>query len=275
MSLHDALAAGNIPKARRLICRRAGINTPDETGETPLMHCALRPGREYLTQLLLTASADVDAVNDIGETALMLALQIAGNRENVILLLRKGSDINQATRYGYSAHDYALKHAEYDWLFPENAERRIVREKIAAANAVCVENFCSEQSIDANLRRFLLFDAVYSEDLNKAELLLNMGAPADCPSLYGWTTLMQAACRAHLELVKLLLRYGANPDYQDHEGRTALSEMKTCVPGLMMTELIYSEEWAVEVLGKKRLGEIKAAQGEIERLLKKSNWKTL
>lgn len=267
MSLHDALAAGNIPKARRLICRRAGINVPDETGETPLMHCALRPGREYLTQLLLTAGADVDAVNDIGETALMLALQVADNRENVAMLLLKGSDVKLVTRYGYSACDYAIKHAEYDWLFPENQKRRAVREMAMATDVAGIENACREQHLDTNLLRFLLLDAVYSEDINKAELLLGMGAPADCPSLYGWTALMQAACRAHPELVKLLLRYGANPAYQDEQGRTALSEMKTCVPGLRMTELIYSQEWAVEVLGKERLEEIKAAQGEIERLL--------
>ena len=79
---------------------------------------------------------------------------------------------------------------------------------------------------------------------------------------------MQAACRAHLDLVKLLLRNGDDPAYQDHEGRSALSGMATCVPGLIMTELIYCEEYAAEeVHGKERLAEIKAAQVEIERLL--------
>ncbi|MEI6703462.1 MAG: ankyrin repeat domain-containing protein, partial [Deltaproteobacteria bacterium] len=99
------------------------------------------------------------------------------------------------------------------------------------------------------------------------ELLLEMGAPANCQSFSGWSALMQAACRAHLELVKLLLRHGADPVYRDHEGRSALAEMASCVPGLRMTELIYCEEYAVEVLGKERLAEIKATQGEIERLI--------
>lgn len=65
----------------------------------------------------------------------------------------------------------------------------------------------------------------------------------------------------------MLLRNGADSSYQNHEGRSALSEMATCVPGSRMNELIYFEEYAVEVLGRERLAEIKAAQGEIERLI--------
>lgn len=62
--------------------------------------------------------------------------------------------------------------------------------------------------------------------------------PANCQSIFSWSALMQAACRTHLKLVELLLRHGADPLYQDHEGRSALSEMATCVPGLRVTELI-------------------------------------
>lgn len=78
---------------------------------------------------------------------------------------------------------------------------------------------------------------------------------------------MQASCRTHLKLVRLLLRYGADPAYQDHEEQTALSEMATCVPGLRMTELIYCEEYAEKELGKERMAEIKTAQGKIKYLL--------
>jgi hypothetical protein len=37
MSLYGALLTGRYSKARRLIHRRAGINTPGDDGETPLM----------------------------------------------------------------------------------------------------------------------------------------------------------------------------------------------------------------------------------------------
>ncbi len=169
--------------------------------------------------------------------------------------------------YGYRAWDYALRHFCYDDLFPGNAERRAVLAMLETADLEDVEMMCRTQAIDANLLQRALLKAVDYEDIARTELLLKMGAPANCQRSYGRSPLMQAACRAHLDLVKLLLRFGADPAYQDHEGQTALSEMATCVPGLKMTELLFGEEYAEEVLGKERLMEIKAAQGEIERLM--------
>jgi ankyrin repeat protein len=256
----------DFPKAGRLIRRRAGINSLDEVGNTLLMLAVRRPGNAYPTQLLLTAGAHVDTRNNIGETALIIALNVADNQENVSMLLHAGADTGPITRYGYAACDYALKHPGYDWLFPGNTERRVVRAMLRDTGLADVAVTFRQQTIDANLLRVSLLDAVYSEDVVRVELLLEMGAPANCQSISGWSALMQAACRAHLDLVKLLLRHGADPVYRDHEGRSALSEMVTCVPGLRMTELIYCEKYAEEALGKERLAEIKAAKGEIERL---------
>ncbi len=266
MSLHNALISGNFPKARRHICCRVGINALRE-GETPLMLAVLRPGKEYLTQLLLSAGAQVDMCNEVGETALMLALHSPDNNENIRILLHAKADRDVITRYGYRACDYALKHSCYDWLFQHNAERRAVRLILRDTDLADIEVLCRENTIDANLLRFLLLDAVSSEEAGKVELLLELGAPANCVSIFGRSVLMQATCRAHLDLVKLLLRYGADPAYQDHEGRTAMSEMATCVPGLRMTELLFGEEYAKEVLGRERLIEIEAAQRKIGRLI--------
>jgi len=264
------LIVGDLAKARRLIGRRADINTIVD-GETPLMLAVIRPGKEYLAQLLLTAGADVDLRNEACETALMLALHSPDNEENVRILIHAGADTGLTSRYGYCACDYALKHPDYDWLFTENAVRRAVREKLVNAGITAIEAMLRRQAIDVNLLRLSLLDAVYSEDVARVELLLEMGAPANSQSIFGWSALMQAACRAHLELVRLLLRYRADPLYQDHEGRTALSEMAICVPGWRMTELIYCEVEAGRVLGKERLAEILAAQSEIERLFTSAN----
>lgn len=269
MSLHDALLERDFRKARRLICRRAGINTPDESGETPLMVCALQPSMSYLTQLLLLSGADLEAFNFTGETAFMLAAHIAGNLENIRILLHAGADTDHISRYGYCAADYALAIVEYDWLFPENTARRNLLAILETGRLVDVEAAC-QYAVDSKLFELALLEAVFSEDLPRAELLLKLGAPANSRTFYGWSALMQAACRANLMLVELLLRYGADPAYQDLDGRSAVSEMKTSVPGLRMTELIYcdeSDEYALEQLGQERLNEIRAVQSEIAQLL--------
>lgn len=267
MSLHDALIMGDFKNARRLISRFTAVNKPDEYGYTPLMLTVIRPGKERLTQLLLAAGAHVDKRNVVGETALMLALHNPNNQENVRIVVHTGTDSGLVSRYGYCACDYALKHSSYDWLFPDNTERRVVRTTLINANHNIVEAMCRKQPVDANLFCLSLLDAVYSEDVERVELLLEMGAPANCSSILGRSPLMQASCRTHLKLVRLLLRYGADPAYQDHEEQTALSEMATCVPGLRMTELIYCEEYAEKELGKERMAEIKTAQGKIKYLL--------
>lgn len=269
MSLHDALIERDFKKARRLICRRAGINTPDESGETPLMTCVLRPGMEYLVQLLLAVGADLEAFNSTGETAFMLAAHISGNQENIRILLHAGADTGHISRYGYCAADYALAIVEYDWLFPENTARRNLLAILETARLVDVEATC-QHSVDAKLFELALLEAVFSEDLPRAELLLKLGAPANSRTFYGWSVLMQAACRTNLGLVELLLHYGADPAYQNLDGRSALSEIRICMPGLRMTELIYcneTDEYALEQLGQERLNEIRAVQREIVQLL--------
>lgn len=269
MSLYGALLIGRYSKARRLIGRRAGINTPGDGGETPLMCCTFLAGREDMLRLLLQAGADVNARNFYGETAFMTALWSPSKQENLSLLLANGADINLVTDYGYMARDLALYDSGLDLnrFFPENIERKAIRKMADTADAASLEKICQEQPIDEVLLRIMLRDAMDSEDVDKVEVLLKFGVPVDSQSRYGSTALMNAACRTRMDLVKLLLRYGANPAHQDRNEMTAIMKMKDCFPGLKVTELLYDEGYALEVIGKERMKEIAAVQSEIERLL--------
>jgi hypothetical protein len=64
-----------------------------------------------------------------------------------------------------------------------------------------------------------------------------------------------------------MMAYGANPAYQNRRGVTALWAMKNCFPGLQSAELILSADYALKLLGKKRMKKIAANKCEIERLL--------
>lgn len=275
MSLYGALLTGIYSKARRLIQRCAGINTPGYDGETPLMLSPRHPDMNDMSRLLLLAGADVNACNKYGETALMMSLCTSKNNnlEKISLLIENGADASLVSVYGYMARDFALYASVFDRFFPENTERRAIRKKVAIADAASIEDICLEQPIDHVLLRFMLEDAICSQDVKRVEAFLKLGVPADSPTRWGSTGLFDAACRANIELVKLLLRYGANPTCRDRYGMTALMEMKTCVPGLhvcvrgfIVSEFI-DKDHALEQLGKERMEEIAAVQREIEQLL--------
>ncbi len=68
-----------------------------------------------------------------------------------------------------------------------------------------------------------LFDAVEFGDREYAEVLLDaLDVDVDAQDLAGTTILMLASGYGHLEIVRLILGRGADPNLQDKQGRTAL-----------------------------------------------------
>ena len=67
-------------------------------------------------------------------------------------------------------------------------------------------------------------DACRCGKLESAQLLLKAGANKDWQDYSSRTALMKAACEGHTQIAEMLLRAGAHKDLQDHSGRTALME---------------------------------------------------
>lgn len=68
-----------------------------------------------------------------------------------------------------------------------------------------------------------LMDAAFRGDIERARELLRGGAPLNNPGDDGWTPLMWAAYRGHLDVVDLLLGAGANVNFSEaEEGETVL-----------------------------------------------------
>ena len=72
------------------------MNTPDDTGTTPLMYAVLY-SRPAIVELLLGRGAAVNAANKFGSTALMWA---APRTPLVRVLLSRGADVNAAATDG-------------------------------------------------------------------------------------------------------------------------------------------------------------------------------
>ena len=68
----------------------------------------------------------------------------------------------------------------------------------------------------------LLYTAARYGKYEIVELLLGKGAQVDFEQEDGETALMAASKEGHEEVVELLLRGGANPNSQRHDGQTAL-----------------------------------------------------
>lgn len=89
-SLFDALRRDDTAALAAAVTVAADVNTPDETGTTPLMYAVLY-ARPAIVELLLDRGAVVNAANSYGSTALMWA---APRTPLVRILLSRGADVN-------------------------------------------------------------------------------------------------------------------------------------------------------------------------------------
>jgi uncharacterized protein len=55
-----------------------------------------------------------------------------------------------------------------------------------------------------------------------ARLLLDRGANVDFRDDFGWTALIEASCGSHVDVIQLLLDRGANVDHQDKNVTSAM-----------------------------------------------------
>jgi ankyrin repeat protein len=66
-------------------------------------------------------------------------------------------------------------------------------------------------------------------DVVRTKLLIDAKADLNAQTEHGgWTALMEASDKGHLEVVKALLKAGANVKIEDYEGRTALWWAESC-----------------------------------------------
>ena len=138
-----------------------------------------------LMSLLLERGADVNAAStDDGETALMEACQY-GRAEVVRFLLERGADVNAVKKDGFTPLMLACSNGHYSqWQRQYCYVARLLLEKGADVNA--------QQGNGKHI------------------------------STPGWTSLMWACARGHLDLVSLLLEKGADVNNVAGDGQTAL-----------------------------------------------------
>ncbi|EFJ46902.1 hypothetical protein VOLCADRAFT_92690 [Volvox carteri f. nagariensis] len=158
--------------------------------------------RTMLAQGISPNTADYD-----GRTGLMLAAA-KGHNETVQLLLDAGADKDKTDAFGISALAEAVKN-EHDSTIELMLKYGAT---LGAGGLTVAAEMCT---------------AVYEGDLVKLRRLLRSGAPPDACDYDKRSALHIAGAEGNLAAVKLLVEEGgADPNFQDRWGNTALDEAR-------------------------------------------------
>jgi ankyrin repeat protein len=184
-------------------------NLIDKGGYTPLI-LAVRNAKLRLVQMLLDHGAKVDQELSNGSTALEYAAQ-SGNLEIVKELLKRGADLNHVNSKKHSALWFSLcRNARQS---PETLDRNVgVAELLLDQGAIA----------SADLTEVLLW-AAETDRTSLATKLLRQGLNPNYVNSYNCTPMIMASKRGNLELVKVLLVYGANWEQEFSNGSKALA----------------------------------------------------
>jgi ankyrin len=211
--------------ADKLLAAGANPNAVSSTGESPLM-AAARAGSVDIVKALLDHGADVNAREKVrGQTALMWAVS-QRHPDVVRMLLERGADVRARTRANpqlvYTGEASGAGRNRADWVM-ETLDRGGSTALLFAARQGDVESAklllaagASPHEAAADGMSALVL-ASYSGHGNVATLLLSKDANPNAADA-GYAALHTAVLRGDVELVKMLLMYGANPNIRITKG---------------------------------------------------------
>ena len=188
------------------------------TGTSALHHSAFY-GHEDCVHLLIQAGADVNKRNSEGITPLNEAALLC-QFQCVDLLLKAGADVNNekwpSLIYTVTYEDAIIKYVT------EKAQKVYKPEKHNQIK--CIELLLGAgadvNATDERHNNALIYLST-AGNIPQILMLINAGADVNTHSNAGFTLVMIAAHRGHLESVKLLLT-AENINLQNNEGDTAL-----------------------------------------------------
>ncbi|XP_055387350.1 serine/threonine-protein phosphatase 6 regulatory ankyrin repeat subunit A isoform X6 [Condylostylus longicornis] len=213
--------------ALMLLKSGAGPNLTTDDGWTPV-HVAAKNGNLATLMLLLEDKGDPLSKSNIGETPLHLACRNCHPEivKHLIDTVKETRGAEMASKYinklndeGATALHYACQITKEDVKIPES-DKQIVKTLIENGADVSVQTKAANETA-------FHFCAVAGNNDVLTEMISHMN-PTDIQkalnrqSSVGWTPLLIACHRGHMELVNTLLSNHARVDVFDIEGRSAL-----------------------------------------------------
>lgn len=210
--LHRAIKYEDMDQLRNILTSgQVNLEAVDQFDFTPLMAVASRNLRNFAV-LLLKHGAKVDTANKLGKTALMIAAN-KGFVEIAECLLQNGANPNVQDVNGMNAMFYAVDGENGNMI-------RLLHRHGAQVNMQDRDNKWTP----------LIRLACLANNGNPrvGSALVDCNADVNHQDKYGQTALMHCAFhRNHIDLAKLLLSSGANPDIRNNKDHTAFDIAKS------------------------------------------------
>ena len=208
-ALFRAIDLMDLEAVKEALANGADVNVANNSNDIPLV-TAERKGHIETIKLLLDHGAKIDAINMYGERILHSAVN-NNHIEIVELLLARGADVNAKDRYGSTALHQA---ASYEHI-------AIAQLLLANGADVNAKNMFGKTALYEAIKSSY-FQGIRS--VKMVELLLDhgVGVNAVVCDEKNLTPLLCAVIERQKEIVKLLLKLGADRNAKDIDGNTAL-----------------------------------------------------
>ncbi|KAK1941209.1 Ankyrin-2 [Phytophthora citrophthora] len=201
--LHSAVVKDHRDVVKHLISIGADIDTRSTIGVTPL-GTAAKHGLTKMAALLLDAGADIHTVNHNGCTPLLTAVT-HGHKEVVELLLNRGANLEDRTIEGFTSLIIAA----------ERGDMALIQLFVSRGASINSETYDGATALSIASKQGHIETCRILVDLFGLRGELHF---LNAPDIHGRTALHNAVLEGSMELVELLVQYGAavnTVDYQD------------------------------------------------------------
>ena len=177
-------------------CTSDEVDEPNENVKENILHTAVTSKHDDCMNVLIKAGAGVNWADDSFHTLLMTAVSHCYSK-GVQRLLEAGADVNIKDRDGCTA----LTIAGF------NGHDQCLQLLLNAGADVNTTTSCTDGNYTP------LYGAVISKNIKCVELLLNSGADINIKTTYDSSVISIASYHGSTDIVKLLLKAGANVNY--------------------------------------------------------------